>query len=106
MVLHELAAEAARSGALSVPDGRIDIAWTVQDGTGDARRFRLRWQERGGSHARSPDTNGAALEFVRRIAAEELHGTFATADGEGGRRAELEMPFASELLRFDGASAS
>jgi two-component sensor histidine kinase len=43
LLLHELAANAARYGALSTPTGHIDIACSEADG-----QFALTWVERGG----------------------------------------------------------
>lgn len=43
MTFHELATNAARHGALSVPDGHVAIAWREEDG-----RLVLTWRETGG----------------------------------------------------------
>lgn len=43
LVLHELGTNAAKYGALSRPDGHIDIVWTTLGG-----KLRLSWRERGG----------------------------------------------------------
>lgn len=43
LVLHELATNAAKYGALSGPAGRVDIVWTVTK-----TRLRLVWREHGG----------------------------------------------------------
>jgi PAS domain S-box-containing protein len=43
LVLHELATNAAKYGALSVPDGRVDILWSVS-----RNKLRLMWREHGG----------------------------------------------------------
>ena len=44
MVLHELATNAAKYGALSVPAGRVEMTWSVDDD--DA--LRIEWSEHGG----------------------------------------------------------
>ncbi len=43
MVLHELATNAAKYGAFSMPGGHVDISWTV-----DGDMLRLCWDEHGG----------------------------------------------------------
>lgn len=43
MALHELTTNAAKYGALSVPDGRLTVRWTLAQG-----EVQIRWQEQGG----------------------------------------------------------
>ena len=47
LVFHELATNAAKYGALSLPGGRVRIAWTIS-GHAPARVLRLFWREEGG----------------------------------------------------------
>ena len=53
LVLHELATNAAKYGALSVPDGRIDIVWTAT-----RTRLKLMWREHGGPPVEKPHFSG------------------------------------------------
>ena len=53
LLLHELATNAAKYGALSVPEGRVAMTWHL-DGTGDAREIVLDWVERGGPEPVAP----------------------------------------------------
>ncbi len=43
LVLHELGINAVKYGALSRPEGRIHVVWTMKDG-----KLRITWRERGG----------------------------------------------------------
>jgi len=47
LALHELATNAARCGALSVPEGRVRIMWSLT-GEHPAQRFVMLWTEHGG----------------------------------------------------------
>ncbi len=49
MVLHELATNAAKYGALSLPGGRVRVSWTVKK-----RRLELTWTEQGGPIVNGP----------------------------------------------------
>ena len=49
MVLHELATNAAKYGALSQAEGRVAVTWMIKKG-----RLELIWVERGGPHIDEP----------------------------------------------------
>jgi PAS domain S-box-containing protein len=64
LVLHELATNAVKHGALSVETGKIDIAWNV---SADAeRRLDLTWCERGGPPVSVPTRRGFGLSVIER----------------------------------------
>lgn len=53
MLLHELATNAAKYGALSQAGGRVELVWR-QDGTADDAGLRLDWRESGGPPVTEP----------------------------------------------------
>ena len=57
LMLHELATNAAKYGALSKPDGRLAIHWTVSDAE-SAATVDLIWQEKGGPAVAPPQRQG------------------------------------------------
>jgi two-component sensor histidine kinase len=61
LVLHELATNAAKYGALSVPDGRVELSWTVQDDL-----LRLGWRERDGPQVQAPLHRGFGSRLIER----------------------------------------
>lgn len=61
LVLHELATNAAKYGALSVPDGCVDLHWTVQD-----KALQLHWRERDGPHVQAPTHSGFGSRLIER----------------------------------------
>lgn len=63
MVLHELATNAAKYGALSNASGKIRLDWEVD---ADARCARLRWQESGGPLVVSPQHKGFGSQLIER----------------------------------------
>ena len=71
MVAHELATNAAKYGAFSVPDGQLHIAWDII-GTGDQRRFQFDWRESGGPPARAPARRGFGTTLVSQVAGSEF----------------------------------
>ncbi len=63
LILHELATNAVKYGALSVPEGHVEICWSI---VGDARdRVEIVWSEKGGPAVRTPDFEGAGSRLVR-----------------------------------------
>lgn len=64
MVLHELATNAVKHGALSIPEGRVDLSWAVT-ACGD-ERLRLHWQEIGGPPVKPPLSRGFGTRLVER----------------------------------------
>jgi two-component system CheB/CheR fusion protein len=69
LALHELATNAAKYGALSVPDGRILIGWSVDSPNG-SRQFTFRWQERDGPPVSPPQQTGFGSTVLEQVMAE------------------------------------
>jgi len=72
LALHELATNAAKYGALSVPTGQVAITWTVTPG--DSPNLTLRWQESGGPPVVPPKEKGFGSRLIERSLALELGG--------------------------------
>ena len=53
MILHELATNAAKYGALSTPNGILEVNWQRED-SGGRPQIRLRWIEAGGPPVKTP----------------------------------------------------
>jgi PAS domain S-box-containing protein len=63
VILHELATNAAKYGALSGPDGHIDLQWIHRaDG-----RLELHWSESGGPGVREPTRQGFGGRIIRQM---------------------------------------
>jgi two-component system, chemotaxis family, CheB/CheR fusion protein len=90
MVLHELATNASKYGALSVPQGHVTISWSVE-GTG-SRDLRLRWIEAGGPPVTAPKRRGFGSELIERQVRHDLHGTVSLDFAPAGLRAEIAFP--------------
>jgi PAS domain S-box-containing protein len=63
MILHELATNAAKYGALSVTDGVVDVRWS-----GTPAGWSLSWQEHGGPPVAAPARTGFGSRLVRSLA--------------------------------------
>jgi two-component sensor histidine kinase len=61
LLMHELATNAAKYGALSNSTGQLSIEWTLQD-----RRLSLTWAERGGPPVTAPSSSGFGTRLFQR----------------------------------------
>ena len=69
LMLHELATNAAKYGALSKPRGRVTIGWHLAETAQDAM-IDLRWVERGGSCVQAPLQPGFGTRLLEASAAQ------------------------------------
>jgi two-component sensor histidine kinase len=69
LALHELATNAVKYGALSVPDGRVSIQWTPH---GDDGGIRLSWRESGGPPVTEPERKGFGRFVLERVTVNAL----------------------------------
>lgn len=72
MAFHELATNAAKYGALSVPSGRIDVRWLVEPRLDEPSMLRLTWTERDGPEVKPPSRNGFGSRLIERGIVHEL----------------------------------
>ncbi len=75
LVLHELATNATKYGALSVAAGRIAIRWEIDD----SGHLEIVWQESDGPAVQPPERTGFGSTLITRSVTHELGGT-ATLD--------------------------
>ena len=100
LVLHELAANAALHGALSVPEGNLAVSW-YQDGEG---HLVIEWVERNGPTAVEPTRQGFGSRLLRMVVTGELGGGLKLDYGPDGLRARLSIPssaYGEQEARFD-----
>ncbi|HET7682012.1 MAG TPA: HWE histidine kinase domain-containing protein, partial [Xanthobacteraceae bacterium] len=73
MVIHELATNAAKHGALSVPIGKVKVRWDLPEEDG-LRILRLQWQEQDGPPMPSTRKEGFGSVLLRSIIERDLGG--------------------------------
>lgn len=69
IALHELATNAAKYGALSDPDGRVDVSWSSFEG-----RLSLIWKESGGPEVEPPTNKGFGTKIITASLADPRRG--------------------------------
>jgi len=98
MALHELATNAAKYGALSVPAGRVSVQWT-RKGKG---ALSIRWAERGGPAVAAPSKRGLGTAMLARALAGPLGGRSKLDWKASGLVCDLELP--ASALEFAPAA--
>ena len=94
VALHELAANAARHGALSQPKGGVAVTWRLEEvGPGHAPMLRLRWEERGGPQLEGPPRRrGFGLKLLETGLAPAIGGLVSLEFRPAGLVCEIEAP--------------
>jgi PAS domain S-box-containing protein len=89
LMLHELATNAAKYGALSTAGGTVSVAWALRE-TGGEPRCTLRWAEQGGPVVVPPTRTG----FGSRLIGRGLAGSF-------GGEVDLSYPATGVVCTID-----
>ena len=92
MFFHELAANAAKHGALSGNNGRIDVSWDIA--TDDEDALDLCWQESGGPLVVHPERDGYGGKVINRIIGRQLQADVTTQWKEEGICLTAQIPLA------------
>ena len=90
MALHELATNAAKYGALSTREGRVEVNWSVAN-TGVDPRLTIEWIEIGGPPVRPPVRRGFGSQLIERTVAYELEASVQRDFLEEGVRCRIEF---------------
>lgn len=86
MALHELTTNAAKYGALSVPDGRLDVSWELSAKNG-RNVVAFDWRERDGPVVQDPKQRGFGTRLLHRVLTAQV-------------KAEVELEFEPRGLHF------
>jgi two-component sensor histidine kinase len=78
-----MATNASKYGALSVPEGKISVQWTIEPNAGDDR-FHMCWQEHSGPDVSNPGQSGFGRILIERIIAQKLNATVLLTFGRPG----------------------
>ena len=92
MVLHELATNAAKYGALSNGHGLVSVRWRRQSNGGAGRKLVLEWQETGGPPVGANNASGYGTSVIRDLIPFELGGAVDYELAREGARCRLEIP--------------
>ena len=91
MTFNELCTNTTKFGALSVPNGRVEIAWTVET---DRQRLRLTWTEKGGPPVTQPTRQSFGTRMMGSLGL-QLNGQVQLAYEPDGFIYALDVPLSA-----------
>lgn len=89
LILHELATNAIKYGALSHPDGRLTVSWDK------ATRLKLIWSEEGGPPVSAPSHTGFGSKLTRRTVEGQFRGAIEYRWLPAGLNVLMDLPATS-----------
>jgi len=95
LALHELAVNAAKFGALSVPDGHVSITW--DQGAGDGHALALDWREQNGPRVKPRRKQGFGSMVIERNLVRALDAKVALDFEPDGLHCHIVIP-ANQIL--------
>ena len=96
LVFYELGTNTATYGALSRPDGRVTISWTVEQGSEGSQSVVVRWVEEGGPPIEEPPKRrGFGARVLDYSVRHELRGHTEVEYARSGLRVAIEFPLRS-----------
>lgn len=88
LAIHELATNAAKYGAFSVPDGKVSVIWTmVEDNLAE-----VEWLERDGPPVEQELRRGFGTELIEKIIAHEFKHAVNLSFNPSGVRCVMRVP--------------
>ncbi|MFY9830952.1 MAG: PAS domain S-box protein [Rhodoplanes sp.] len=100
LALHELATNSAKYGALSVPNGRLKVAWSLEPTMGEPAYVVLKWSETEGPPVRPPTKKGFGSLVIERMVAAAVNGKVRLEFAPTGLYWRLEFP-CKHLVELD-----
>ncbi|WP_132254293.1 PAS domain-containing protein [Methylobacterium segetis] len=91
LMMHELATNAAKYGALSVPEGRVAVEWDIA-ADGAEPLVRMAWTESGGPPVSPPSRKGFGSRLIERGLAGAVGGEVALAFEPAGVVCRVTAP--------------
>ena len=91
MAIHELATNAAKYGALSVPAGDVAVTWAVER-TIEGEHLTLGWREHNGPPVTAPTKRGFGMLLIERGLAHDMAGKATVEFLPDGLRASFHAP--------------
>ena len=97
MALHELAANAAKHGALSTTIGEVAVEWSIDWRGGKSPALEICWRESGGPPVERPQRSGFGTRLIRRGLGIELNAEADLDFAPDGLQCRIRLPLSTKL---------
>lgn len=92
MAIHEMTTNAVKYGALSKPEGSVEVTWVVRP-NGAASGLRLVWTEQGGPVTVPPNRKGFGSQLIEKVIVDKLGANVDMQFKPEGLCCTISMPF-------------
>ncbi|HEV7601482.1 MAG TPA: HWE histidine kinase domain-containing protein [Bradyrhizobium sp.] len=92
LAIHELATNAIKYGALSVPAGKVSVSWRFDGDAGASRPLVLNWVEQDGPPVAPPRRKGFGHVVIGEMVERSLHGKVAVEFVAAGLHWSVSIP--------------
>jgi len=104
LAIHELATNAIKFGALSAPQGRVDVDWEARL-AGETPRLIFCWRESGLGAVGLPEHHGFGTEMFERTLPYELNAEVRHDFVQDGLRCTISLPLSDRLVKEETLAA-
>ena len=105
MAIHELTTNAVKYGALSVPEGQLNVVWRVEHDEGGDQLV-LEWVESGGPPVVTPTHRGFGMTLIERGLKQDMGAQVELEFAASGVRACLRAPLSAPAADADAMTTT
>jgi len=87
LLIHELATNAVKHGALGSETGQVNVSWKL-----GPKALAITWKEKGGPTVRKPRQEGFGTRLLKQVTGRQLEAKMEFDWNPGGLRVEIEAP--------------
>jgi two-component sensor histidine kinase len=98
MAIHELASNSSKYGALSKPDGSLDIRWSVNSSAAGASVLDFGWRESNGPKVTQPKRRGFGTTLLEKVVAVQCHADISLKYEAEGFEFAMKLPLRDTRL--------
>ena len=98
LAFHELASNAAKYGALSVPEGGVEVIWSMHRPPSGKRVLEINWREHGGPPVTPPKRQGFGSRLLEKSLRHEFGCTVTLSFAPTGLECRICLPLTSNVL--------